>query len=241
MLELPKYDLPTLHRPVDVEDVREIYQKSNPTRILHPIATPPHKQGQLDYGHRPYTSSELLHSRPRTSSGSTLPSILTETQWRTRRAKQQFSDDLPDSSEYEESYNDLTTRTAYRYPHPGVPKGREGCMGGTWRHTKEAIGYGPGRLMWIDGVVTLYDDWTINHEKPWSGKKFTVAPSRDNPPSLSVPPFIPRRVNQVQTSYSNKWYSSNIPQPLPVSDTPCGIGKPGDKYKGFYSMAQSYS
>jgi len=45
----------------------------------------------------------------------------------------------------------LTTRTAYRYPHPGVPKGREGCMGGTWRHTKEAIGYGPGRLMWIDG------------------------------------------------------------------------------------------
>jgi len=28
---------------------------------------------------------------------------------------------------------------------------------------------------------------------------------------------------------------------VPVSDTPCGIGKPGEKYKGFYSMAQSYS
>ena len=63
----------------------------------------------------------------------------------------QINEELPDDSEFAQSYDDLSERKAYRHPHPGVPKGREGCIGGTWRHTKEAVGYGPGRLMWIDG------------------------------------------------------------------------------------------
>lgn len=58
---------------------------------------------------------------------------------------------LPEEDDFEQTYIDLVSKRAYRHPHPGAPKGREGCMGGTWRHMKEAIGYGPGRLMWIDG------------------------------------------------------------------------------------------
>ena len=69
---------------------------------------------------------------------------------------------LPEVDDFEQTYVDLVAKRAYRHPHPGAPKGREGCMGGTWRHMKEAIGYGPGRLMWIDGNLCSHSVYIVD-------------------------------------------------------------------------------
>ncbi|XP_067952230.1 uncharacterized protein [Watersipora subatra] len=235
------HDLPTLHRPVTYEDNCGADRYENLTHQLRPRPTPPHKDFSLT-SQRPHTSVSYSYNQCGNGKLATLPAMLTDTNWRTRRAKQ-VNDELPADEEFEKSYEELASRKAYRHPHPGIPKGREGCIGGTWRHTKEAVGYGPGRLMWIDGIVTLYDDWTLNNEKPWSGRRSTEHQTRKKNEAVDRfqgRRFIPQRQAVPIIDNTDRWYASNRPQPL-LSTEPPVMSAPLGKHKGFYSMAQAYS
>ncbi|CAL1541176.1 unnamed protein product [Lymnaea stagnalis] len=95
---------------------------------------------------------------------------------------------VPDDSEqkFRRSYTDLAQQIAYRYPNPGMPKAREGAIGGTWRHVKEVLGHGGSMVCFIDGLVRVYDQ-----------EKFTEAlqptspaqPVHVTPSSLAPAPF----------------------------------------------------
>ncbi|XP_070199797.1 uncharacterized protein [Littorina saxatilis] len=66
----------------------------------------------------------------------------------------------PDGPEdgYKRTYDNLTNQIAYRWPNPGTPRAREGCIGGTWRHVKEVLVHGGSRFVFVDGLVSVYDN-----------------------------------------------------------------------------------
>ncbi|KAH9518702.1 hypothetical protein Btru_006006 [Bulinus truncatus] len=68
-------------------------------------------------------------------------------------------------------YTDLASQIAYRYPNPGMPRAREGAIGGTWRHIREVQGYSGSRMCFIDGLVTLYDQDRFNGPPPPSARR----------------------------------------------------------------------
>ncbi|KAL8584817.1 hypothetical protein ACOMHN_037522 [Nucella lapillus] len=59
---------------------------------------------------------------------------------------------------YKRAYDDLTQKIAYRWPNPGTPRNHVGRSGGTWRHIKEVLGHGGSRFVFVDGLVSVYDD-----------------------------------------------------------------------------------
>lgn len=61
------------------------------------------------------------------------------------------------SDEFYRRYNQLSAKVAYQYPDPGVPRERQGRIGGSWRHIKEVLGHGGTRVVFVDGLVRLYD------------------------------------------------------------------------------------
>lgn len=85
------------------------------------------------------------------------------------------SESADSESMFRRSYSDLAQQIAYRYPNPGMPKAREGAIGGTWRHVKEVLGHGGSRVCFIDGLVRIYDQ-----------EKFTEALQQPQPPTQSM-------------------------------------------------------
>lgn len=75
------------------------------------------------------------------------------------------------NQKFKRSYTDLTSKIAYRYPNPGLPRLRQGRIGGSWRHIKEVLGHGGSRVVYVDGLVGVYDEenfnQTLNTEGPY--------------------------------------------------------------------------
>lgn len=65
---------------------------------------------------------------------------------------------------FKRSYTDLTSKIAYRYPNPGLPRLRQGRIGGSWRHIKEVLGHGGSRVVYVDGLVGVYDEENFNQQ-----------------------------------------------------------------------------
>ncbi|KAL5007391.1 hypothetical protein ScPMuIL_016197 [Solemya velum] len=65
---------------------------------------------------------------------------------------------------FRRSYTDLTSKIAYRYPNPGLPRERQGRIGGSWRHIREVRGHGGSNVLFVDGLVSMYDQEEFNHE-----------------------------------------------------------------------------
>uniref|UniRef100_A0A2C9KFR0 Uncharacterized protein n=1 Tax=Biomphalaria glabrata TaxID=6526 RepID=A0A2C9KFR0_BIOGL len=78
--------------------------------------------------------------------------------------------------ELRRSYSELASQIAYRYPNPGLPRAREGAMGGTWRHIKEVQAFTGSRLCFIDGLVSLYDQEDFNVNPPLSARRALQPP-----------------------------------------------------------------
>ncbi|XP_071099729.1 uncharacterized protein [Haliotis cracherodii] len=59
--------------------------------------------------------------------------------------------------EFRRAYSDLTSKIAYIHPNPGLPRTRQGRIGGTWRHIKEVLGHSGNRTVFVNGLVGVYD------------------------------------------------------------------------------------
>lgn len=83
---------------------------------------------------------------------------------------------------FKRSYSDLAHQIAYRYPNPGLPRIRQGAIGGTWRHIKEVLGHHGSRVCFVDGLVSVYDtdkfSEALQPPLPYKGK-------------LVHPPYVP--------------------------------------------------
>ncbi|KAL3842349.1 hypothetical protein ACJMK2_020375 [Sinanodonta woodiana] len=66
------------------------------------------------------------------------------------------------NNKFKAAYADLTSKIAYRYPNPGLPRIRQGRIGGSWRHIKEVLGHGGSRVVFVDGLVSTYDQENFN-------------------------------------------------------------------------------
>lgn len=88
------------------------------------------------------------------------------------------------NSKFQRSYSDLTSKIAYRYPNPGLPRLRQGRIGGSWRHIKEVLGHGGSRVCYVDGLVGVYDEENFNQTLSTQGpyrphlKRVLYSPNR---------------------------------------------------------------
>jgi len=120
----------------------------------------------------------------------------------------------PDGPEegYKRVYDHLTNQIAYRWPNPGSPRAREGCIGGTWRHIKEVLGHGGSRFVFVDGLVSVYDQQKFTeklqaqlpyrpHIKPLYAplkKGDALTAPRQSFPALPVLPGLPPASSQLR-------------------------------------------
>jgi len=98
-----------------------------------------------------------------------MPSVETCDKQTSSQAAEDYND------KFEKSYSDLQHQIAYRYPNPGLPRIRQGAIGGTWRHIKEVLGHhGGSRICFIDGLVSVYDTdkftQALQPQLPYRGK-----------------------------------------------------------------------
>ncbi|XP_076471407.1 uncharacterized protein LOC143301187 [Babylonia areolata] len=108
---------------------------------------------------------------------------------------------------YKRVYDDMTKKIAYRWPNPGTPRNREGRIGGTWRHIKEVLGHGGSRFVFVDGLVSVYDDQKFTEKlqaqlpyrphirplyAPFKGESAaSAAPVRSSLPAYPILPQVP--------------------------------------------------
>jgi len=88
------------------------------------------------------------------------------------------------NTKFRRSYSDLAHQIAYRYPNPGLPRIRQGCMGGTWRHIKEVLGHSGSQVCFVDGLVSVYDSDKFNE---------ALQPSLPYKGKLVHPPYAPTK------------------------------------------------
>lgn len=95
-----------------------------------------------------------------------VPVTLTDGNWKhatkTQETPRSKSEDF--NVRFKESYHDLTQQIAYRFPNPGLPRLRQGRIGGSWRHIKEVLGHGGSRVCYVDGLVAIYDEEQFNQD-----------------------------------------------------------------------------
>merc|ERR1711893_319887 len=140
--------------------------------------------------------------------------------------------------DYYSRYMQLSQNVAYRYPDPGPPRQREGAIGGSWRHIKEVLGHGGSRVVFVDGLVSLYDI-----DKHHLAKKHM--PLRA---SISTPLYGASRhdsdsyqkllKDDLEKQAYKPWEDkvTNC-KPLPdVNATTKNLPGSPSKYKGFYTM-----
>lgn len=133
------------------------------------------------------------------------------------------------TDEFYNRYQRLSHNVAYRYPNPGAPREREGRIGGSWRHIKEVLGHGGSRVVFVDGLVRLYD---LDKSKMRGGRP---APMRA---SLTLPAHRKEDREQIRMHEAHQQRC----QPWVEGPQLPEVGKPHDlpgspaKYKGFYTL-----
>jgi len=126
--------------------------------------------------------------------------------------------------QFQKSYNKLTSKIAYRYPNPGMPRQRQGRIGGSWRHIKEVLGHGGSRVVYVDGLISVYDtenfNQTLNAQVPMMPHvRSQVAPDIPAPEPAKVQ--FPPVANQ-----SSPYTDGDVARKMGLNVSP--------KYKGFY-------
>ncbi|CAH1786404.1 unnamed protein product [Owenia fusiformis] len=222
----------------------------------------PPKQTQNDF--RPFSRQRTSYSGmnqwrngekgmrvPETISGTRIPLTTSDANWRKTKSTIKRDAGWPITGgdvlnsareahpglQYDKAYYDLMQKVAYRYPNPGPPRERAGRIGGTWRHIKEVQSNGENRVVFVDGLVRVYDTQKVNSHLLHSG----IAPTA----KMATPIYTDRRdinfreglENEIHRGGYKPWYTEKVPR---VQDT--GLRSMGrmenyqDKYKGFYKM-----
>jgi len=131
------------------------------------------------------------------------------------------------NDEFYNRYHMLSRNIAFRYPDPGQPREREGRIGGSWRHIKEVLGHTGSRVVFVDGLVRLYD-----LDKSMLRKK-----SMPMQASLKLPAHYKEdRDLQKADEHQRKcqpWVEG--PQLPPIQKPHDLPGEPA-KYKGYYTL-----
>ncbi|XP_025086643.1 uncharacterized protein LOC112559529 isoform X2 [Pomacea canaliculata] len=70
---------------------------------------------------------------------------------------------------YSRLYDECMKHMPYRYPNPGMPRNREGSVGGSWRHVRDIANYNGSRLVYMDGINSVYD--TVNFTQELQSKQ----------------------------------------------------------------------
>lgn len=155
------------------------------------------------------------------SSGGGVPVTVTDTNWQQFKSAEQRKEDS--DTRFKKTYDDLTSKIAYRYPNPGAPRLRQGRIGGTWRHIKEVLGHGGSRVCYIDGLIRVYDDASFNTRlHTASSQRRHLNNSQhmwDDPPNVQFPP-VNRSTGHV--TFDNQ----DIARKINLTSAP--------KHKGFY-------
>lgn len=115
---------------------------------------------------RPWTTYGKMNEWAQRPTSSGIPLTKSDGNWRNVQAvgphPPQKTDDY--NVRFRDSYHDLTSQIAYRFPNPGLPRLRQGRIGGSWRHIKEVLGHGGSRVCYVDGLVAVYDEENFNQE-----------------------------------------------------------------------------
>ncbi|KAK7475254.1 hypothetical protein BaRGS_00033485 [Batillaria attramentaria] len=161
-----------------------------------------------------YTSmNEWLHLPVSTAK----PVTRTFSDWRELRPEE--DEELPEEEKYpnlprpqgpedsyKRTYDDLTQQIAYRWPNPGSPRFREGRIGGTWRHIKEVLGHSGSRVVFIDGLVSVYDD-----------QKFTQKLQAQLPYRPHIRPLYANNTTEIATPRESLSKQALLPEVAPAS------------------------
>ncbi|XP_041367551.1 uncharacterized protein LOC121382114 isoform X2 [Gigantopelta aegis] len=142
--------------------------------------------------------------------------------------------------EFNKAYCNLTKQIAYIHPNPGPPRCREGRIGGTWRHIKEVLGHSGSRVVFVDGLVSIYDSENFNNALHDEGPyRPHLASARYAPCIGDLQSYNRRELSELQTC----GYRPSMPQDpresghLPKVITPrypeTQLQSP-IRYKGFY-------
>ncbi|XP_033752418.1 uncharacterized protein LOC117336143 isoform X2 [Pecten maximus] len=153
--------------------------------------------------------------------GTGIPTTVTDNNWQQYKTPAQKKEES--EVNYRKTYADLTSKIAYRYPNPGAPRLRQGRIGGTWRHIKEVLGHGGGRVCYVDGLIRVYDDVSFNtrlHSASSQRHHLRNAQhSWDAPNNVQLPP-LSKSMGQVS------FEDPDIDRKIRLSSA--------QKYKGFY-------
>lgn len=133
--------------------------------------TPAYLWEEMDMPKRPWTTygkmNEWMKMPGGRDSRNGIPVTLSDGNWK-HTGKQTESNAKPQKDDFNvrfrESYHDLTQQIAYRFPNPGLPRLRQGRIGGSWRHIKEVLGHAGSRVCYVDGLVAIYDEEQFNQE-----------------------------------------------------------------------------
>ncbi|XP_013391518.1 uncharacterized protein LOC106159686 [Lingula anatina] len=189
-----------------------------------------------------------------------IPQTVSAANWKTYKMKQNFyKPTVPpsDSNDFFSAYQDLSDKVAYRYPNPGLPRERQGAIGGSWRHIKQVLGYGGAQICFIDGLVRQYDTDKFNEYLQTGGRESRALPLQ---PKMSTPIYSLNRHNvssyrkdlrrQIEMDNYRPWYQEANHQgarDLPTlyeATPPTRFMKPGtapasySKYKGTYGLKE---
>ncbi|KAK3101127.1 hypothetical protein FSP39_001148 [Pinctada imbricata] len=149
-----------------------------------------------------------------------VPLTMSDNNWHNLKQTEKLDHDL----QFKKSYNNLTSKIAYRYPNPGKPRQRQGRIGGSWRHIKEVLGHGGSRVVYVDGLISVYDsenfNQALNSQVPMMPHiKSKVMPDSDE--SAGAPVQFPPVSNNAP-SYTD----GDVARKMGLNVSP--------KYKGFY-------
>ncbi|KAK6191956.1 hypothetical protein SNE40_003522 [Patella caerulea] len=164
-----------------------------------------------------------------------VPVTMSDSNWMKANA---MADTRPGfNDKYGKAYTELSQQIAYRHPNPGKARERQGRIGGSWRNIKEVLGHSGSRVVFVDGLVGMYDT-----------NRFTddLCAQQSARPHLNGDGFVPAKYEPVNLTTQMPEYdpSSNrlpsVPDAMPRMD----YGDDDvnrkmalleeDKYKGFY-------
>lgn len=148
-----------------------------------------------------------------------VPVTMSDNNWHNLKQSEQKEHDI----QFKKAFNNLTSKIAYRYPNPGNPRQRQGRIGGSWRHIKEVLGHGGSRVVYVDGLISVYDSENFNQAL------------------TSQVPMMPHIKNKVSSEATQVGESVNYPSVQGASpsyqdgDVARKMGlNVSPKYKGFY-------
>lgn len=131
--------------------------------------TPAYLWEDMQLPKRPWTTYGKMNEWMKMSGGrdsrTGVPVTLSDGNWK-HTTKETETNVKPQTDDFNvrfrESYADLTQQIAYRFPNPGLPRLRQGRIGGSWRHIKEVLGHAGSRVCYVDGLVSIYDEEQFN-------------------------------------------------------------------------------